>query len=78
VRKECIGARVKRVYDAPKTPCERLLQSGQLSSEKQQYLLSLRERHHPEHLMKEIYREIQKLRTTTLGTIFSEAMRLLV
>ncbi|HOI46038.1 MAG TPA: hypothetical protein PLX50_10535 [Candidatus Aminicenantes bacterium] len=37
-RKQRIGARIKRVYDVPKTPFQRLIASGRLSTEQEESL----------------------------------------
>ncbi len=55
------GARVRKVYDEARTPYQRLLQSGALSSEQQERLEALYRSLSPVRLLENINRELKKL-----------------
>lgn len=56
LRKERIGAKVRKVYGPTLTPCERLLQHPKLTKEQSQILLNLRAQHDPVELAEEVRR----------------------
>jgi hypothetical protein len=58
ISKERIGGRIHRKYDTPRTPCQRLLESGQLSGRAEKQLRSTYESLNAAQLR----REIEKLR----------------
>ena len=56
LRKERVGAKVRKIYAQSMTPCERLLQHPQISPDEAQALRELRARHDPIELAKEVRR----------------------
>jgi hypothetical protein len=60
-RKDRIGGQVKRVYDVPKTPCQRLLESKQLSPEQARDLRRVYESLNPAELKRRIDQKLAKL-----------------
>ena len=54
LRKERIGAKVRKIYGPLLTPCERLLQYPDLTKERSQRLRELRDRYDPIDLSKEV------------------------
>jgi hypothetical protein len=61
LRKVRIGSRLKRVYDPPQTPLDRLLASGQGDSAKVQALVELRQRLDPFALAEAIERKLTRI-----------------
>jgi len=61
-RKERLGAKLKRVYQTPLTPYQRLLESGQLSEEKKTELEQLYESLNPARLKRMIEVKLTQLR----------------
>ncbi|MBI4333265.1 MAG: transposase [Chloroflexi bacterium] len=61
VRKEKIGGRLKRKYDQPKTPYQRLIESGQLSDEEKEQLRQLHDRLNPVQLKRSIDAKLEQL-----------------
>jgi hypothetical protein len=59
--KERIGGRVKRKYDIPQTPYQRLLESGQLSEESQAKLRSVYQSLNPAQLKRTIEGKLETL-----------------
>lgn len=55
IKKDRIDGRLKRVYDTPQTPYQRLIRSGQLSSEQKHRLSNLYLSLNPVELKKAIY-----------------------
>jgi hypothetical protein len=55
------SARVKRQFDRPRPPLDRLCETGVLSEQKQQELLALRETINPLQLREEIYQLVEEL-----------------
>jgi len=60
-RKERAGGRVHRSHDIPRTPFQRLLESGQLTAEKRAELQALYERLNPAELKRTIDRKLGEL-----------------
>jgi len=63
VKKERVGAKVKRKYDIPKTPHQRLIQSGQISEEAKRKLQILYQSLNPAELKRRIDKKTHKLTT---------------
>jgi len=61
VSKERIGGRVKRKYDTPQTPYQRLIESGQISDENKAMLESLYQSLNPAELKRQIEAKLEKL-----------------
>lgn len=61
IRKERVGGRVKRKYDTPKTPYQRLLGSGQISDEEKRELQIIYRSLNPAELKREIEEKTHKL-----------------
>lgn len=61
LRKERIGSRVRRVYDAPATPLDRLVRNGQGSPSRLNELLALRNRIDPFRLSDQIQTKIDRV-----------------
>ena len=61
--KERIGGRVKRKYDTPKTPYQRLLGSGQVSDEKKKELEAIYRSLNPAELKRKIDEKTRRLYT---------------
>jgi len=61
VSKERSGGRIRRKYDTPRTPYQRLLESGQISSEKQAELTSLYHSLNPAQLKRQIDTRLEVL-----------------
>ena len=61
MRKERIGGKVKRKYDIPKTPYQRLIQSGQISEEAKRKLHILYQSLNPAELKRRIDRKTHQL-----------------
>lgn len=59
--KERIGGRVKRKYDIPRTPYQRLIESGQISAEREAELKSLYQNLNPAQLKRDIEIKLAKL-----------------
>jgi len=59
--KERVGGRVKRKYDIPQTPYQRLLESGQISQESQDTLKSVYQSLNPAELKRQIEAKLEKL-----------------
>ena len=55
------GARVRKVYDAPRTPYRRLLELGVLSQHQQKRLGQQYQRTNPVKLLKDINKELDRL-----------------
>ena len=55
------GARVRKVYDAPRTPYRRLLEQGVLSLDQQLRLERVYQRTNPVKLLKDINKELERL-----------------
>ena len=55
------GARVRRVYDSPRTPYRRLLGEGVLSPDQERRLAEEYQRLNPVKLLKNIHRELERL-----------------
>lgn len=66
ISKERQGARVRKVYDAAQTPCQRLLASGLLGAEAAQALSAQSERLNPAELRRRVQRERQALDGLTI------------
>lgn len=64
LRTEIEGSRKKRVYDQPKTPCERLKESGQLAPEKLQQLEKQFAELDPFEVKRAIERKLRKVLRT--------------
>jgi hypothetical protein len=61
VSKERMGGKIKRKYDIPLTPYQRLLQSGQISPEIQVQLESIYRSLNPAELRRKIVARLEKL-----------------
>jgi hypothetical protein len=61
VSKERIGGRVKRKYDIPQTPYQRLIESGQISEENKAKLESLYQSLNPAELKRQVEAKLEKL-----------------
>jgi hypothetical protein len=61
--KERFGGRVKRKYDTPKTPYQRLIKSGQISDEKKKELQIIYRSLNPAELKRKIEEKIHRLYT---------------
>lgn len=61
LKKERVGAKVKRKYDIPKTPYQRLIQSGQISEEAKRKLHILYQSLNPAELKRKIEEKTHKL-----------------
>jgi len=61
VSKERIGGRIKRKYDIPQTPYQRLMASGQISQEHKAKLESLYQRLNPAELKRQIAAKLETL-----------------
>jgi hypothetical protein len=61
VSKERIGGRVKRKYDLPKTPYQRLLESGQLTEKAKRELQEIHDRLNPVQLKRKIDDKLDEL-----------------
>ncbi len=61
VRKDRIGGHLKRVYDVPKTPYQRLLESNQISAQAAQELRQVYLSLNPADLKRQIDRKLSKL-----------------
>jgi hypothetical protein len=59
--KERIGGKVKRRYDTPKTPFQRLIQSGQISDQSKKNLEALYRNLNPAQLKRNIDNQLEKL-----------------
>ena len=57
-RKTRVGGKIHRVYDKPRTPCERLLESGQLDKKGREQLRQVYESLNPA----ELHRQLERLR----------------
>jgi hypothetical protein len=55
------GAKIIKVYDKPKTPVQRLMESENISTETKKRLSQKAEQLNPFHLQKQMYRKIKKL-----------------
>ncbi|MEW6687441.1 MAG: hypothetical protein AB1393_14755, partial [Candidatus Edwardsbacteria bacterium] len=56
-----IGSRIKRIYDKPKTPLDRLIETGKYNQEKVQYYLDLRRKLNPFELARIIEEKIERI-----------------
>jgi hypothetical protein len=65
--KERIGSRIKRVYEAPQTPYERVLASGQVSAGKKAELQTLKARLNPFALAAQVERELKAIEAIRRG-----------
>lgn len=61
IRKERVGGRVKRKYDTPKTPYQRLMGSGQISDEEKRELQIIYRSLNPAELKRKIEEKTHKL-----------------
>jgi hypothetical protein len=61
IKKERIGSRIKRVYDKPKTPYERVMESKDISEGVKKELTKQYETLNPFHLKREIDRKIKRI-----------------
>ena len=61
VSKERIGSSVKRKYDTPKTPCQRLMDSGQISEQTRKQLETVYLSLNPAQLKRSIDAKLDKL-----------------
>jgi hypothetical protein len=61
IQKQRIDGRLKRKYDVPKTPYQRLIESGQLTQDKAQSLRRLYEKLNPAELKNAIDQKLDKL-----------------
>jgi hypothetical protein len=68
VRKERIGARVKKQYDLPQTPCQRLITMDEISADKKKKLQATYEQLNPFALK----RSIDKLQVKLQKTVYEE------
>ncbi len=59
IRKERIGSRIKRIYDTPKTPYQRVMESKDISERIKKKLTKQYEELNPFHLKREIDRKIR-------------------
>ena len=59
-KKERVGSKVKKKYDVPKTPYQRLLDSGQLTLKQEQILRERKEKLNPFKLQKELEEKLRK------------------
>lgn len=59
--KERIGGKIKRWYDTPKTPFQRLIQSGQISDQTKKNLEALYSNLNPAQLKRKIDNQLEKL-----------------
>jgi hypothetical protein len=59
--KERIGGKVKRRYDTPKTPFQRLIQSGQMSDQTKKNLEALYRNLNPAQLKRNVDNQLEKL-----------------
>lgn len=64
IKKERVGSRIKRIYDKPKTPYQRVLESTDVTERVKQQLTKHYEQLNPFHLKREIDRKIRKLFAT--------------
>lgn len=64
IKKERIGSRIKRVYDDPKTPYQRVLESKDVAESVKQQLTEYYEQLNPFQLKRDIDRKIRKLFAT--------------
>ena len=62
--KERIGGRVKRKYDTPKTPYQRLMESGQISDQSKKHLEAIYLSLNPAQLKRNIDTQLEKLYRT--------------
>ncbi len=60
-KKTRIGGKVKRVYDIPKTPYQRLIESKQISKETEKKLKAIYLSLNPAQLKREIERKVERL-----------------
>lgn len=61
VDKTRIKSKLRKKYDTPKTPLERLIESKVLSAEKEKELLKIRDRHNPVELRKIVDQKIKRI-----------------
>ena len=61
IKKERVGSKVKRKYDIPKTPYQRLIESGQISEEAKRKLQILYQSLNPAELKRKIEEKTHKL-----------------
>ena len=73
VAKEREGARVRKIYDTPRTPCTRLIEAGVLSKEQVQDLLEYKHSLNPCQLRREITASIARLVQYAKVTFSDEA-----
>ena len=64
IKKERVKGKVKRVYDIPKSPYQRLLESGQLTKEKDKELKELYQSLNPSELKRAIDAKLERLYET--------------
>jgi len=73
IAKEREGARVRKIYDTPRTPCTRLIEAGFLSNEQVQKLLEYKNSINPGQLRREIKASIEYLVEYSKVTFSDEA-----
>jgi len=61
IKKERVGSKVKRKYDIPKTPYQRLIESGQISEEAKKELEAIYRSLNPAELKRKIDEKIHRL-----------------
>jgi hypothetical protein len=59
IRKERIGSKIKRKYDTPKTPFNRLMESGYLTEEMKAKIQKIKDETNPFHLSKQIEEKLE-------------------
>jgi len=59
IRKERIGSKIKRKYDAPQTPFKRLMESGYLNEEMKNKIQKIKDETNPFHLSKQIQEKLE-------------------
>jgi len=61
IRKDRVGSKIQRVYDIPKTPYQRIIESGQIKATTKKYLKLVYDSLNPAKLRREINIELTKL-----------------
>lgn len=59
IKKERIGSRIVKIYDTPKTPYQRLIESGYLSNDKKRYLITQFKNLDPYFLKRELDKKLK-------------------
>ncbi len=59
IRKERVGSKIKRQYDIPKTPFNRLMESGYLTEEMKVKIQKIKDETNPFHLSKQIQEKLE-------------------